>query len=221
MSFFDRYVNSKFYHYTDIFFKIVVLNLLMLLTAFLGLIIFGLPVALSSGTLTLRAILNKTSLGVFETYKDILKKTYKKVVPVGLLFEGIIGLLLFNTTFFYLGLEPFSWYYLVGFSIMGSLFLFSFIVFYHAIILSVIYELNIQSLIKHSVLLTAGFMVRSLIALVLVFIYGYTMVLIPLLGLIMGLSGLVLILLSILLKGYEKIESLENDLNEKLEDLIA
>lgn len=221
MSFFDKYVNSKFYQYTDIFFKIVLLNIAMIITTILGLVVIGLPLALAAGSLSLRAILKKNSLPVFATYIQILRAIYKRLFKVTIVFWVILLILLYNATFFYSGIEPFNWYYFISFTITGSLFIFSIVAFYHGLILSALYDLKITAMIKHSYLLTVAFILRSLAVIVLGFMFTYTMILIPLFSLIFGLSGLSLLTLSILLNGYKKIDTLENDLNEKVEQFIA
>ena len=221
MSFFDKYVNSKFYQYTDIFFKIVLLNIAMIITSILGLVIIGLPLALATGSLALRAILKKNSLPVFATYFQILKSIYKRLIKVTLVFWIILLVFLYNATFFYSGIEPFNWYYFISFTITGSLFIFSIVAFYHGLILSAIYDLKVVSVIKHSYLLTVAFILRSLSVIVLGFMFTYTMILIPLFSLIFGLSGLSLLTISILLNGYKRIDTLENDLNEKIDEFIA
>lgn len=221
MSFFDKYVNSKFYQYTDIFFKIVLLNIAMILTTLIGLFVIGFPLALATGSLALRAILKKNSLPVFSTYFQILRHIYKRILKTIFIYWALLAVFLYNATFFYSGLEPFNWYYFISFTITGSLFLFSLIAFYHGLILSSIYDLKVLSLIKHSYLLTVGFIVRSLTVLVLGFMFIYTMILIPLFSIVFGLSGLTLLIVSILLNGYKRIDTLENDLNEKTDGFIA
>ncbi|CCV65432.1 hypothetical protein BN85304110 [Paracholeplasma brassicae] len=87
MSFFDRYINSKLYHYTDIFFKMILLNVLMITTTILGLVVFGLPLSLLVGSISLRVILKKTSVNVFEVYFKTLKRVVKKPLNQSLYFH--------------------------------------------------------------------------------------------------------------------------------------
>lgn len=221
MSFFDRYVNSKFYHYTDIFFKIILLNVLMITTTILGLVIFGLPLSLVTGILTLRIILKKTSASVFEVYFKTLKAIYKKIVKPVILFTLIFFVLGFNTMYFYISLDPFDWFNFISFTLMAFLLIVSLVAYIHALVLSVVYKLTVKSLLKHSFLLTIGFTVRSLLFLVIGFIYIYTMILIPILGIILGLSGFSLLIHVLLIKGYSRInlldEALENELKKIFE----
>ena len=73
-----KYVNSKFYHFTDFLFKFIMLNILMIITSILGLIIIGLPISILTGVLTLRMIYKKGASGVFKIYFKTLKYVLKK-----------------------------------------------------------------------------------------------------------------------------------------------
>ena len=219
MNFFERYVNSKFYQYTDFFFKMILLNLYMIITVVMGLVVFGLPLSIAAGILSLRIILKKTSSSVLETYMSVLKSIFKQSLLPILIFEVIVGVLLFNTVYFYYGLEPFDWFNFISFMMMASLLLVSTVAFIHGIVVCNIYDLKIRALIKHSYLLTVGFMFRTLIMVILGFVFIYTLILVPLLGLLFGLSGFSLLSLLVLIDGYKKIESLENELNIKVEKI--
>jgi uncharacterized membrane protein YesL len=220
MSFFDRYINSKLYHYTDIFFKMILLNVLMITTTILGLVVFGLPLSLLVGSISLRIILKKTSVNVFEVYFKTLKRVVKKTIKPVVLFSFILMILGFNSVYFYFGLEPFDWFYFISFSLMVFLFLFSLTAYVHALHLAVIYDLNVKSLLKHSYLLTIGFVVRSLLFLLIGFVYTYTLILIPILGIIVGLSGFSLLILVTLVSGYSRIQTLDEALEEEAKKIL-
>lgn len=220
MSFFDRYINSKLYHYTDIFFKMILLNVLMITTTILGLVVFGLPLSLLVGSISLRIILKKTSVNVFEVYFKTLKRVVKKTIKPVVVFSFILMILGFNSVYFYFGLEPFNWFYFISFSLMVFLFVFSLVSYIHGLFVSVLYDLNVKSLLKHSYLLTIGFIVRSLLLLLIGFVYTYTLILIPILGIIIGLSGFSLLILVTLVSGYKRIQTLDEALDEEVKKLL-
>ncbi len=220
MSFFDRYINSKLYHYTDIFFKMILLNVLMITTTILGLVVFGLPLSLLVGSISLRIILKKTSVNVFEVYFKTLKRVVKKTIKPVVVFSFILMILGFNSVYFYFGLEPFDWFYFISFSLMVFLFVFSLVSYIHGLFVSVLYDLNVKSLLKHSYLLTIGFIVRSLLLLLIGFVYTYTLILIPILGIIIGLSGFSLLILVTLVSGYKRIQTLDEALDEEVKKIL-
>lgn len=219
MSFYEKYVNSKFYHFSDGLLKVIFVNLLMIATTLLGLVVVGLPVAIVTGVLTLKLVLNKGAIGTFNVYLTILKKILKKSLKTILIYEIILIVLLFNIFYFYSGLEPFSWYYFFCFMIMLLLFGATLIAFMHGLMISSLYDVNIKSLLKHSYLLTIGFSFRGLIWLVAMFMFIYVIILIPILGLFFGLSGISLINYLVLVKGYSKVESLNESLDELLDEI--
>lgn len=216
MSFFERYVNSKFYHFTDIFFKIMLLNLYMILTTILGLVIFGLPVALASGSLCLNMILNNTSTEVTDTYFKILVKIYKKTVFKGVLYELLLSILAFNVFFFYTGFETMNYPLIIAFFITLWVLLFTSVAFYHGMILSSIYDVGFKAIIKHSYLLTIGYTLRSILAVVLLLLFGFLTIWIPILGLLLGFSGGLWLFYHVLKQPYVMIDTLKANLNDKI-----
>ncbi|WP_157869925.1 hypothetical protein [Paracholeplasma brassicae] len=126
----------------------------------------------------------------------------------------------FNSVYFYFGLEPFDWFYFISFSLMVFLFVFSLVSYIHGLFVSVLYDLNVKSLLKHSYLLTIGFIVRSLLLLLIGFVYTYTLILIPILGIIIGLSGFSLLILVTLVSGYKRIQPLDEALDEEVKKIL-
>lgn len=220
MSFYEKYVNSKFYHIADLLLKFVLLNILMIITTVVGLGIIGLPLALLSGVLTSKIILQKGSNGVIKIYINILKKIFKKSFKSIIMFSLLLIILGYNLVFFYSGLEPFSWYYLFSFMIMFILFLFTVIAYMHSLILVNLYNLSFKSLAKHSYLLTIGFSVRGILWLVGMFLLIYIMILMPIIGLLVGFSCISIITFYLLTTGYQKIEALDDLLEEFIEKIV-
>ena len=220
MNFFERYVNSKLYQYTDLLFKMIWLNLLMILTTVLGLVVFGLPIALSSGILTMRGILKKPSMNVFQTYFQVLKTKWNTTLKTGLIYELFLFVLGFNMTFFYTNLEPFNWFNFIALMLTTFLWLITIVAFYHGLILTMLYPVKFKAIFKHSYLLTVGFVIRSFMAILILFLALYVILWIPLLGIIIGLSGLLLIIAYILHKPYVEIDSLREDFDQTLESYL-
>ena len=219
MAFYEKYVNSKFYHFTDFLFKFIMLNILMIITSILGLIIIGLPISILTGVLTLRMIYKKGASGVFKIYFKTLKYVLKRSIRAIIVFVILLAILAFNITFFYTGLEPFNWYYFFSFMVMLLMFIITIVSFIHGLMLSSIYDLSLKSLFKHSYLLSFGLSVRGLIFLVGSIIIVYTLILIPILVIFVGLSSFSLLIYTTLTLGYSKIDSLESSLNEIIEKL--
>ncbi|MCU0104269.1 DUF624 domain-containing protein [Acholeplasma vituli] len=220
MNFFERYVNSKLYQYTDLLFKMIWLNLLMILTTVVGLGVFGLPIALSSGILTMRGILKKPSMNVFQTYFQVIKTKWKTALKTGLIYELLLFVLGFNMTFFYTNLDPFNWFNFIALMITTFMWLITIVAFYHGLILTMLYPVRFKGIFKHSYLLTVGFVLRSFIAILILFLVLYVILWIPLLGIIIGISGLLLIIAYILHKPYVEIDSLREDFYKTLESYL-
>lgn len=220
MNFFERYINSKLYQYTDLLFKMIWLNLLMILTTLLGFVVIGFPIALSSGILTMRGILKKPSMNVFQTYFQVLKSKWKTSLKTGLIYELFLFVLGFNMVFFYTNLDPFNWFNFIALMMTTFLWLFTIVAFYHGLILSMIYPAKMRALFKHSYLLTIGFVLRSLLAILVMFTALYVMVWIPLLSIIIGLSGMLLVIAQLLHKPYVDIDTLREDFNQTLETYL-
>lgn len=215
MSFFERYVNSKFYHFTDLFFKILLLNLYMILTTVIGLVIFGLPVALSTGALTLNMILKHTSTEVTDTYFKILKKTVKQTWLKGVIYELIIVVLVFNLMFFYQGIEPINYLFVIALFLTLWGLIFTLVAFYHGMILSSIYEVKFIAILKHSYLLTIGYAMRSILSVLVISLFVLLMIWIPILGILLGFSGGLWLVFLLLQKPYITIETLKVNLEDK------
>ena len=135
------------------------------------------------------------------------------------MFGILLAILAFNITFFYTGLEPFNWYYFFSFMVMLLMFIITIVSFIHGLMLSSIYDLSLKSLFKHSYLLSFGLSVRGLIFLLGSLIIVYTLILIPILIIFVGLSSFSLLIYTTLILGYSKIDSLESSLNEIIEKL--
>jgi len=208
MSFYEKYTNSTFYHFTDALFKFLLLNVLMLLTTIMGLFIIGLPVALLAGVITIRMIFRKGASGIFILYFRNIKYVFKRSLKTIITFSILLFVLGFNVFFFYSGLEPFNWYNFLSFIFMLLTFGLTFISYMHALMLSSVYDINIKSIVRHSYLLSMGFSIRGIL-----FIFGFVLILyiillIPILGIMFGLSTFSLLIYVALVTGYSKVESL-------------
>lgn len=220
MGFFEKYVNSRFYTFADAFYKFLVINLLMLITIVLGLGVFGLPVAIFSGVMTMKLISRPTVDSTFKFYFKTVKKCIRKLWKPMLVFTLLILVLGFNSIYFWLLLdEQFQMFHLISFMIMFFLFVLTLVSYIHGVILSVLYDLTIVSLIKNSYLLTIAFIIRTFIFLLICALIIYISLLVPLFGVLLGLSLFVFAAFKLLIQPYKKIESLSNDFNELFESI--
>lgn len=208
MSFYEKYTNSKFYHFTDALFKFLLLNVLMLLTTVVGLFVVGLPVALLAGVITIRMIFKKGASGIFTLYFKNVKYVFKRSLKTIVTYTILLFILGFNVFFFYSGLEPFNWYNFLSFILMLLIFGATLISYMHALMLSSVYDIGIKSIIRHSYLLTIGFSMRGILFLIGFMLILYIILLIPILGIMFGLSVFSLLIYVTLVTGYSKIESL-------------
>lgn len=100
----DNFTNTKIYSFFESVYRLIVLNLLTVLTAVLGLGIFSFMPALVALIILVRSLSHDTDFPLITTYWKALKKNYFRVLKLSF-FYFIIGLLfLFNTYFFYLAL---------------------------------------------------------------------------------------------------------------------
>src|SRR5690554_8195518 len=131
MQLFEKYINSKFYAYTEYLFKIIWLSVLMFLTMILGLFVVGFPLAISAGVFTIAALKENKDLSVGSYYFQILKNIFKKPFKIWFFFLPLLMVLTFNLVFFQKGFEDFSWFYFISYMLTFLVFLITIIALFH------------------------------------------------------------------------------------------
>jgi len=222
MNFFEKYTNSKFYYIVDQIFRIFLINVLTLITLIIGLGIFGLGPAIIASTLTTKMIYEKHEGPIAKVYFQIVKKYFVKSLAITLFFLVLIGIFIFNIVFFFNSLEvEYTLLGLIGIFLMTILLFLSVSSYVHALMMLAFYQENpIFKLIKNGFILTAGFIIRSLIFSILTFGLIILSVVIPILGLLLLFFLESSITYWCMLKAYKKVPNFDDRDNEMLNSII-
>lgn len=102
---FDKFINSKIFMFFDFLYKIIILNMLTVLTIALGLGVFSLMPALVSLIILIRSIEPQSDFPLVKTYINSFFKNYKRVILVSLFYLFCALVLTFNTYYFYAALQ--------------------------------------------------------------------------------------------------------------------
>jgi uncharacterized membrane protein YesL len=219
MQFFEKYINSKFYAYTEYLFKIIWLSVLMFLTMILGLFVVGFPLAISAGVFTIAALKENKDLSVGSYYFQILKNIFKKPFKIWFFFLPLLMVLTFNLVFFQKGFEDFSWFYFISYMLTFLVFLITIIALFHALVITVIYDEKVITLVKYSYLLSVAFIVRGIIFILIAMGIVFLAIWIPILGFDLGGFSFIIVVYYVLIGGYVRVPALNEDFKEKLEEL--
>ncbi|MDF2698491.1 MAG: hypothetical protein K0Q49_47 [Haloplasmataceae bacterium] len=98
---FEKYVNSKLFQTFNKLFDIIVINLMFIFISIVGLGIFTLFPALVATYILLQSISDDNSVSILKGFYIIIKKEYFKAQKLFLIIIFIMGILTFNTMFFY------------------------------------------------------------------------------------------------------------------------
>lgn len=212
MGFFERYTNSKLYHYVDQFFRVIITNLLAVVTIVFGLFFFGIGAAIIASTYLTKLIFEKYEGPVIGVFYNAVKRNLKTSIKITLLFTVILAILIFNTMFFFNSLElEFTWLGFIGFILMGLSTFVSFNAYIHTLLLSTCYEQSkVFVLVKNGYVLTFGFFLRSIIFSLFSLGVLALVLWIPILGILVGVFLEAIVIYICFLKGYKKIPNFEN-----------
>jgi uncharacterized membrane protein YesL len=144
---FEKFVNSAFFRYADLLFKIVFVNVMV--------VIFSLPIitfipALVAGYEQIKSFIEEKETPLFKSYIKSFKKNFSRNFFVGLIVMIVIGLLGLNIQSYYLQIEK-GMMYIIGLYISLILLFFILIMTLH-IPLSCVYfpHLNTKGILKIS-----------------------------------------------------------------------
>ncbi|QVK18355.1 DUF624 domain-containing protein [Mycoplasmatota bacterium] len=98
---FEKYIDSKLYHFFDKAFNLIVINLLLILISILGLGVFTLFPALAATYVLLQCESNDIGVSLIKSFYIVMKKDYIKLQKLFIMIVLIIGIFAFNTMFFY------------------------------------------------------------------------------------------------------------------------
>jgi len=212
MGFFERYTNSKLYHYVDQFFRVIITNLLAVVTIVFGLFFFGIGAAIIASTYLTKLIFEKYEGPVIGVFYNAVKRNLKTSIKITLLFTVILAILIFNTMFFFNSLElEFTWLGFIGFILMSLATFVSFNAYIHTLLLSTCYEQSkVFVLVKNGYVLTFGFFLRSIIFSLFSLGVLALVLWIPILGILIGVFLEAIVIYICFLKGYKKIPNFEN-----------
>lgn len=105
---FEKLFNSKFYAFFEMAYRLLVVNLLFILCSVLGLVVFSTIPALIASITVVKSISHDSSFPLVKTYFNIFKKQLKANMLLSLVFLFAGAILLFNTYFFYLGMQEYQ-----------------------------------------------------------------------------------------------------------------
>ena len=102
---FEKIYNSAIFGIFEKLYKLIVLNMLFVLTFILGLGIFGYMISLIILVLGIKSLIDDKEYSIVKTWIIKVKQHYVKALKLSLFFTVIGGLMTFNTIFFYLAIE--------------------------------------------------------------------------------------------------------------------
>lgn len=188
MNFYEKYTNSKFYHVIDIIFKVLVVNLLSIITWIIGLFVFTFGPSLISLVKILKMIFTGDERPVYKLYFYNFKKYFNKGLNLNLFYFLILGILSFNIYFFYIKIlqnKVFLNYFVFMLSI--AIFFITLIAFFESsMLLSININLEFIKLIKYGFLYSIGLAHYNLLFVILILLIAFITYLIIPLGIIIG-----------------------------------
>ncbi len=102
---FERLYNSKFFIIVDFVYKLIILNLLLILTTVFGLVVFSLMPALIALIIILKSLRHDRTFPLVQTYFRVIRANYRKIIKLSLFYTLLGCVFVFNTLFFYLALQ--------------------------------------------------------------------------------------------------------------------
>lgn len=201
--FFEKFVNSKFYHIIDLIVRIIWVNIITLLT-----IILGVGPAILSGVYVMKLILNKYEGPILKVYLKTFKRFYKKSIPIFLIYAVFMTLFVYNIYFFIFKMnEDFMWFDLFSFLITFLLLIISIPGFIHSLLIYSCYENNsIKSLIIDGLKLSMAFILNGLLFIVALIGIIALVLILPFSIVFVGVVLFLLAIELILFRPYDKID---------------
>ncbi len=131
---FEKFINSWFYKLMEKIYQLIILNLLTILTIFLGLGIFSLLPSLVSLVTVIKSYKKDTNFPILKGYFLTFKKCYKDAELLSIPFFGLLFLFTFNAYYFYCWLAeaPNNLFFNVSYYVMIMLDIFAFTGFINA-----------------------------------------------------------------------------------------
>lgn len=221
--FFEKFVNSKFYHYLDYMVRIILTNIITLITITLGLFIFSFGPAILSGVYVVKAITNKYEGPILPIYIKAFKRFYKKGVLISIIYFVFIFLFAFNIYYFLTKMEiEFLWFDFLSFIIMILLLLLSIPGLFHSLLIYTCYEKNsIKCLLVDGLKLSIAFVLRGIVFIVLSFMIVFISLIVPVVLFLISVFLFLLTIEFVLFKAYDKISFFDNMSNKRLEEIIS
>lgn len=165
----ERFYNSVIFRIFETLYKVIMLNLLFVLTIILGLGVFGYMIALIILVLGIKSFESEREYSIVKTWIINIKKHYKKAFKLSLFYTGVGLLMIFDTAFFYLMIQQDA---PMVYSIIYYLFIAIDIVFLYAIVNAAfvfVYFPNLENrkIIKYSFKLFQLVPIQSIMLMVL------------------------------------------------------
>ena len=172
----EKLYNSPLFHFFEILYKLIIFNLLFILTLVLGLGIFGYMISLIILVLAIKSLDNEIEYSIVKTWIMNIKKHFKSSLKLSIFYTVSSSFFVFDTIYFYLSMEQaptvfntiFFYVFLVvdmfvGFAVINSAFVYVYFP-----------NLNIRKNLKYSFKLIQLIPMQALL---LIFGFGITVVL--------------------------------------------
>jgi len=162
---FEKVYNSPIYVIFEFLYRLIIINLLFVLTTILGLGVFTVMPAMVSLLILVRSLNHETSFPIVSAFVQAFRKNYKRVFMLSI-FYGIIAIVfVFNTLYFYLFLqETNSFIHQILFYIMLILDAVVFVASVNACFVYVYFpNLSNKKIIKYSFVLLRAIPIQSVV----------------------------------------------------------
>lgn len=167
---FEKFINSRIFMFFDFLYKIIIINILTVLTIALGLVIFSLMPAIVSLIILIRTIEPQSDFPLIKTFTNSFFKNYKRVILVSVFYLVCALILTYNTYYFYTVLQTNkSTLIVIGYYVTLVMDITLIISFINACFIMVYYPyLKNKNVIKYSFILLLIYPLKSIIAFLIV-----------------------------------------------------
>lgn len=152
MNRFEKIVNSQFSAFMNYLYKILVINILFLITSFIGLIFFTIAPATIASMVCLKGVAEKKEFPIFRSFLQIFKTEYKKSMGFFVYYILVYSILAF-AFYYYLHTED-SIIYTIGLLVSGGLIIINLLSLIHFILISIYTpKISFRKKLKYSYLM--------------------------------------------------------------------
>lgn len=203
----EKLYNSTFYKTFDFIYKLIMFNLLFILTTIFGLVVFGYMTSLIILVLAIKSLTDNQDFSIVKTWILNIKKHYKKALKISIFYTVIALLFTYNTMFFYIAVtEDGSTIYSVLFSTMLIIdFGFLFGMINAAFVYVYFPNLSVKKTIYHSFQLIRIVPAQAIILVIMSIILLALIYVVPLFVIFIGFSLVILVFYKLVDPTYKRL----------------